>query len=117
MRVEEVKNNMIIFLKDRKTITDSRFIVQMGIKDEGKTASIMAKYTDEARDSGARCLATYDDKIKASYVLEMLFLAIRDKENGFEFPSDDKINELMELSRSGQCQIHFKTKANRHGGS
>ena len=57
------------------------------------------------------------DKIKASYVLEMLFLAIRDKENGFEFPSDDKINELMELSRSGQCQIHFKTKANRHGGS
>lgn len=108
---------MIIFLKDRKTITDSRFIVQIGIKDEGKTASIMAKYTDEARDSGVRCLAIYDDKIKASYVLEMLFLAIRDKENGFEFPSDDKINELMELLRSGQCQIHFKTKANRHGGS
>ena len=108
---------MIIFLKDQKAIIDSRFIVQTSIKDEGKNASIMAKYTDEARDSGTRCLATYVDKTKASYVLEMLFLAMRDQENGFEFPSDDKINELIELSRSGQSQIHVKTKTNRHGGS
>lgn len=56
-------------------------------------------------------IATYRQKVFAEAALDMLYIAIRDGEWGFEFPPEDGMTSIL---------IHrekVRTKANSHGGS